>query len=336
MFSVIVPVYNIKAYLDECIQSVLQQTYLNWELILVDDGSMDGSAAVCDKYANEDDRVRVIHKVNGGPSSARNAGLRCAVKDWILYLDGDDKLVFNALQNFSELVTNEIDVVVGTVLLWGKDVVREPQEVVEIDFTQNAQHCYAQLIKMFSNPIWSPWRSIYRKDFLLKNELYYTEGILAEDMELFPRIAMCAKSIRYNPEPFYFYRTERPGSTMATVKRKLLTDTCQIAATWLDRMEKMNGNPLFKAVLLDRMLRAAISYLPKVGGLTKSEYNCYIQKLKQLYPFAKKCKSMTTKYYYCCLYFLGPKLTKVLICILKKPFAVCLLEQLKRNKKLNV
>jgi glycosyltransferase involved in cell wall biosynthesis len=92
LISVIVPVYNVKEYLAKCLQSILEQTYKNIELICVDDGSTDGSGAICDEYAERDARVRVAHKVNGGVSSARNAGIELAQGDYIAFVDSDDWL----------------------------------------------------------------------------------------------------------------------------------------------------------------------------------------------------------------------------------------------------
>lgn len=96
--SIIVPVYKVEKYLPACIESVLVQTYQDWELILVDDGSPDGCPAICDEYAKKDSRIRAIHKENGGVSSARNLGLDEAKGGWIMFLDSDDMLTHHALQ----------------------------------------------------------------------------------------------------------------------------------------------------------------------------------------------------------------------------------------------
>ena len=90
MVSIIVPVYNIEKYIDECIQSVLNQTYTAWELILVDDGSTDNSGNICDEYAKTDTRIKVLHQKNQGVSAARNIALDKAEGDYIMFLDADD------------------------------------------------------------------------------------------------------------------------------------------------------------------------------------------------------------------------------------------------------
>lgn len=90
LITVIVPVYNVAKYLEKCVKSIQDQTYKSLEIILVDDGSTDSSGAICDKYATEDSRIRVIHKPNGGLSSARNAGLDAATGDYVGFIDSDD------------------------------------------------------------------------------------------------------------------------------------------------------------------------------------------------------------------------------------------------------
>lgn len=90
--SIIVPVYNAEPYLRRCVDSIIAQSFHNWELILVDDGSTDGSGAICDEYASGNDRMTVIHKVNGGVSSARNAGLKIAKGAWVTFIDSDDTI----------------------------------------------------------------------------------------------------------------------------------------------------------------------------------------------------------------------------------------------------
>jgi glycosyltransferase involved in cell wall biosynthesis len=90
LVSVVVPIYNAEIYISRCVESILEQTYRNFELILVNDGSTDKSGAVCDEYAKNDDRIRVVHQVNGGVSSARNAGMNCAKGEYLFFVDADD------------------------------------------------------------------------------------------------------------------------------------------------------------------------------------------------------------------------------------------------------
>ena len=100
--SIIVPVYNTERFLNRCIDSVLAQTYSDWELLLVDDGSTDSSGSICDEYATQDSRIRVFHKENGGVSSARNLGLDYARGEWITFVDSDDYIAPDMIEKLYE------------------------------------------------------------------------------------------------------------------------------------------------------------------------------------------------------------------------------------------
>jgi len=106
MFSIIVPCYNLESWIRECLDSVLFQSFLDWECIVVDDESKDGSPAICDEYAVRDSRFRVIHQKNAGEGGARNAGLAVAQGEWVFFLDGDDVMAPRALELLSGIVTH--------------------------------------------------------------------------------------------------------------------------------------------------------------------------------------------------------------------------------------
>lgn len=108
-FSIIIPVYNVAPYLRECLDSALAQTFTCWEAICVDDGSTDGSGAILDEYVRKDTRIKVIHKPNGGVSSARNEGLRGVNGEWILFLDGDDFLGKDLLREVASAIRTQVD-----------------------------------------------------------------------------------------------------------------------------------------------------------------------------------------------------------------------------------
>lgn len=99
LISIIVPVYNSEKTLDRCINSILEQTFQNWELLLINDGSTDRSREICDEYTLKDKRIKTIHKENGGVSSARNKGIKCSKGDYILMLDSDDSLELNTCES---------------------------------------------------------------------------------------------------------------------------------------------------------------------------------------------------------------------------------------------
>ena len=113
--SVIVPIYKVEKYLPECIDSILKQSFQDFELILVDDGSPDSSGAICDEYAQKDKRIRVIHQENGGVTSARRAGGKAATGEWVCFVDGDDSIPEYSLQILYEGTKENTDIVIGTI-----------------------------------------------------------------------------------------------------------------------------------------------------------------------------------------------------------------------------
>lgn len=113
--SIIVPVYKVESYLSRCIDSILAQTYQNFELMLVDDGSLDRCGEICDNYAKKDDRIKVIHQPNRGVSAARNAGLDLATGDYIGFVDSDDYISINMYSDMIKLLeVNGLDIIICT------------------------------------------------------------------------------------------------------------------------------------------------------------------------------------------------------------------------------
>lgn len=106
--SVIVPVYNTEQYLPRCIDSILSQSFTDFGLLLIDDGSKDGSGKICDAYAEKDNRIRVFHKENGGVSSARNLGLDNAKGEWVCFVDSDDELIRDGLEAMAEGISEYV------------------------------------------------------------------------------------------------------------------------------------------------------------------------------------------------------------------------------------
>lgn len=169
--SVIVPVYNVAKYLDRCVFSILHQTFTNFELLLVDDGSTDESRNICDRYAEQDDRVRVFHKVNGGVSSARNLGLDNALGIWITFIDSDDWVEHNYLENLVANMQNHIDLVIT-----GYDNVSENVNKGRVVIDYNLLflgdvRCYTV-----------PWGKLYRANVIKNNHIRFLEKMkLGED-----------------------------------------------------------------------------------------------------------------------------------------------------------
>ena len=197
MVSIIVPVYNIKEYLPVCVESLLGQTEPDLEILLVDDGSSDGSGDLCDGYARRDPRVRVIHKKNGGLSSARNAGLDAASGEWILLVDGDDYLAKNAVERLLSVATVHKDADFVQFLYAETDGSWQPEaQRLEQTVVTAVPDLFRQLYRL-GGVAASCCTKLFRRS--LFDSLRFKEGIRQEDEELMTRLLpVCRKAVYTN------------------------------------------------------------------------------------------------------------------------------------------
>lgn len=209
-YSVIVPVYAAEAWLEECLDSILRQTLSDFELILVDDASPDGCGAICDRYAAEDPRIRVIHKPeNEGLGFARNTGIRAASGEYVLFADADDRVSHTLLACCDRALLPETDILVFGIALSYEDrngnlLLREPRQVSAADFPDDKA---AQFVRLSRDGLFPfAWNKVYRAAFLRENGLEFEKTPLIEDF-LFNIAAFgAAKGIQTLSDVLYTYR----------------------------------------------------------------------------------------------------------------------------------
>jgi glycosyltransferase involved in cell wall biosynthesis len=202
--SIIVPVYKVRRYLQRCIESILQQTYTDYELILVDDGSPDSCGAICDRYAQECDKVKVIHKKNGGLSSARNAGIAVAQGEYITFVDGDDTVASGTYYyNMRILISNpDIDILEYPII----EHYESPRSRV-ISFNPEKisgnENIFPDWIKRHGYEHCFACNKIYRADMFMF--VRYPEGEVFEDTYVTPMLYGSCENIYYSDCGFYYY-----------------------------------------------------------------------------------------------------------------------------------
>lgn len=236
--SIVVPVFNVIDTLDRCIQSLISQDYPNVEIILIDDGSTDGSEAKCDEYAAAESNIKVIHKANGGLSSARNAGLKRCSGDYVLYVDSDDYIKSDACSRFASCLTDLPDIVVGDAI--------ELRDGNATSMSHNSidDEVYSgkEFIKRSIDVLqwYAPaWLNLYRRQFLIDNDLFFVEGILHEDMEMLPRVFLVARSVKCLHYDFYYYIV-RVGSIMTTkITDGQIKNMREIYSAWYSSFSKI-------------------------------------------------------------------------------------------------
>lgn len=219
--SVIVPVYKVEKYLDRCIESIVNQTYPDFELILVDDGSPDNCPALCDAWAERDGRIRVIHKKNGGASSARNAGLKIAKGNWIAFADSDDWLDRTALKTLYDLA-NQYNVPMA---IGGMRVVQEYTDAQTVAKQETVVLSRADLMSRFFRLNGEPdthsvCATLIRRDIL--EAYHFIEGKMNEDVEACYYLARKCEGAVYTNKPVYFYFKNVEGVTNSGFSKKKL------------------------------------------------------------------------------------------------------------------
>ena len=202
--SIIVPVYKIRRYLQRCIESILQQTYTDYELILVDDGSPDGCGSVCDRFAQECDKVKVIHKKNGGLSSARNAGIAAAKGEYITFVDGDDTVASGTFYyNMRILLSDpDIDILEYPVI---KDYESPSSEIISFqpEKVSGSTDIFKDWIRRGGHKHCFSCNKIYRAEMF--NFIRFPEGEVFEDTYTTPMLYESAYNVYYSDCGFYYY-----------------------------------------------------------------------------------------------------------------------------------
>ena len=239
-FSIVLPIFNVEKYLNSCVDSILNQNFTDFELILVDDGSTDNCPLICDEYAKIDKRVKVIHKKNGGQADARNVGLENAQGDYIFFIDSDDFLTNErVLQLLAEKTEFNPDIVHFKFKEWFES----DGHIADCRFDYNVPTEGRTLAEIYCDLVDkdayynSAWSKIIRRKLLIDNNIRFEKGIVGEDNEWYYHVIMVAESLVLVDEPLYVYRRRR-GSTTTTTTRKNLLDQLYV----LDKWEKILQN----------------------------------------------------------------------------------------------
>lgn len=245
--SIIVPVYNVKGYLYECLESLVSQSFEKYEIILINDGSTDGSDLICKKYEEKYENICYYSQSNKGQSAARNLGVSKSKGEYILFVDSDDYIIKDTCKVLYEAaIKYDVDIVIGDILNEKEKILKDksfraiPHENQKISV---AQYC----IEAFEYNIYDivPWIRLVKKQYLQENKIEFLEGCYYEDheysMKIFTSDNGSVLKIRF---PFYFYRTDRAGSTTNYASRKKGEDFLRVIEKMESNMEKINKKAL--------------------------------------------------------------------------------------------
>ena len=282
--SIIVPVYNIENYIRVCVESILDQTYESFELILVDDGSPDNCGRICDEYAEKDVRIKVIHKENGGLTSARNAGLSVAKGDWIMHVDGDDWIEPDMIESLIEAAkATEADLVFSDFIKYGPNAGNNQLPSWNSDKIDSMSRYIAYVMTTI-------WGSIAKRSLYIDHSLKSPEGInYCEDFHLIVRLCHFAKKIVNVHKPFYHYRY-RPTSIIANMNKRTELDEQWVNQDTIRFFKEQGVYEDYRKVMNWRVLKGAQELL-----LAPSEHHRFMDLFNDGKEFIFSCPFVNKK-----------------------------------------
>lgn len=279
--SVIVPVYKAEQYLPRCIDSILSQEFTDFELLLIDDGSPDGSGKLCDEYAARDSRIKVFHKENGGVSSARNLGLDKACGEWISFIDADDYLS-PGFFDLGEIYNCDVIQKSYNIVYEGSDKI-EQRTVPENDFNTKDDF-YRFYINKRTNALWDKF---IRRE-LIGNKRFNTNVHIGEDFLFFLSLLSNIKGYKFNNKGYYYYII-RKGSAMDQINKNA-RDRAQIMINNIQNIVNILDNKK------DVYLRDGIIYLSYINTLYDYRKHLDQKSLKIVKRYYKEMSLSKLKY----------------------------------------
>ena len=253
--SIIVPVYNVEKYIRECLDSILKIKNINYEVLIINDGSPDNSQKIIDEYCKKDVRVKSFIKENGGLSSARNYGLEKAQGEYIWFVDSDDLVVASEFEKFfKEAINSNKDFILGNCYTF-----KDGEKINYKELNKKEIRCYDNKEKIYFELKGLPgvWRVIYKNKFLKKMGIRFKEKITAEDVLFNYLILNRTKSLKYIDTTFYLYRINREGSITTSHSKELAKNKILIANILAKDNNEKNKNNFLKKYPIELYLIGA-------------------------------------------------------------------------------
>lgn len=272
LISIIVPVYKVEKYIHKCINSILSQTYSNFELILIDDGSPDNCGKICDEYAQKDNRIKVIHQKNSGTIIARNAGIKIATGKYLGFVDSDDYIKPKMYEKLYNCISSD-----NYDIVWC-DVVIElsnRQVISKLTASENSENLLSQLLKG-EYPGWM-WNKLISRDFFLKCNIYQDPSCsVMEDVLIMIQLLYWRPKLKYLADALYIYNRTNDNALTATnnIVIKSITNLIHIE-------HFLNEKKIFDHYCQDFSIMAMIA---KICFLNNNQY----QTAKNIFPYAHK------------------------------------------------
>jgi glycosyltransferase involved in cell wall biosynthesis len=285
LISVVIPIYKVEQYLEECIKSVVSQTYKNLEIILVDDGSPDQCPLMCDKWAAKDNRIRVIHKANGGLSDARNVGIDAATGEYVLFLDSDD--YWSDTQAVEKLVKCHEKHPNAELIFFGF-ISNGQENRLDVDAINNQNKIEAlKEILIHADFAPSAWMKLTKRDVLIKNHIRFRKGMKSEDFDYSINLYLHVTSIAAISDSFYVYR-KREGSITATIDASHIKDLIWFLEFWSMQLKRENLDEAYIQLYygyLAYIYSQSLALLSRISKQDKQKLEIKLFKLENLLEY---------------------------------------------------
>ena len=284
--SIVVPVYNVEKYLPACIDSIISQTFTDWELILVDDGSNDDSGRICDEYSKTDSRIRVLHYENGGASEARNRGVKESNGDFITFIDSDDIVLPDFLSHFSYDEKLDFEIQGFTINYIGHEQDNIAIKPVETKIAPVCEiYAEAELNKLSRGPVCK----LFKRSVIIENNVVYPKGIQFGEDAIFVKryLSFCCGKARSVAKSDYIYNhfPDHNSLTSQRIPGQIMYDVAKMDYELFEKLEakwgKLPGKCVseFKYMRTLEMYYSICSYLTE-GGHTKNGKIDFLNTLK--------------------------------------------------------
>lgn len=315
--SIVVPIYNVEKYLEECVNSILKQDYKDYEIILVDDGSTDLSGKIADKYQENNANVRAFHKKNGGLSDARNYGIMKSEGEYILFVDGDDFIKENSLINIVTCIehNDNPDVVFLSIYKWINGNIIPMNEGISNELIDKKEKIVLlnNIARLNKFP-GSACSKAIKRQVIIDNEIFFEKGLLSEDIDWVTRVLQVATSFSFCNEEYYYYRQKRQGSITNQNTSKNVNDLMKTIIKLSDKEPKSEEQIAINGYMAYEYCINIANYML----LKKSEREKVKYRMFEYFWIMQYGKSKKLKFVYKLSKIFGEKNTaKLMACYLK-------------------
>lgn len=277
--SIIVPVYNVEKYLEQCIESIIDAYRDGIEVILVDDGSQDESDKICDLFARKYDYIKVVHKKNGGLSSARNTGINLANGKFIWFVDSDDYIENKSIDVIFDAIKKDTDMIfINYTKFYNNGENEVYQTFSESDNLTIEPYKY---LNSLGNISYAAQQFIVKRKLIYDNNLFFSEGIYHEDEEWTPRVVCVAKTFTIIMPAIYNYRGGNPNSITGMLNPKKVIDKIFISKKMYNRIRKEEISDDMKEFLKSRIAHNYIAALNEYYMYDKNTKSALLKEFKE-------------------------------------------------------